>query len=528
MNRRTQLGLAAIVAIAAVARFWGLSFGLPHTNTRPDETIIIDVALSFLRGNFRPDFYDYPWLFMWTLSGLYFLYFLWGHFTGAFHSIAEFVASWKFHWEPFFLIPRGLSAVMGTGTVLIVFRIARRIWGVPTGLVAALFMALAFLHVRDSHFATTDVAMTCLLTWSVAFIVDGHLSKRRRDFIIAGILGGLAAATKYNAVLLIAPLLVSYAINIFEQPAERRTQAVRDPRLLTYGVPFLAAFAIGVPFLVFDLPRFLDEIRLLRQSMEIGSRGLELSAGWLHHLQFSLRYGLGLPLLAAGIAGAAALFVFEPRTAFLLLSFPITYFVVAGSIRNLFFRYAIPLVPFVCLAAARFVTRFIKSEAIVAVVAVLLVLPPAISSFRFDRIISQTDNRVVVARWFDDHVPAGSTVLMSGSAYGYVQFTRDKYRAWVWDRNRRIFVVDPDKRPAAGTPEWILLQDSPLPSGTQPEVLQLLEHGYERIQDFPAFPSNGGQVYDPQDMFYAPFAGFDGVERPGPNFSLYKRSNRAP
>src|SRR5258707_14878189 len=107
MHRRTKLGLAAIVAIAAVARFWGLSFGLPHTNTRPDETIVIDVALSFLRGNLKPRFYDYPWLFMWLLAGLYLLYYTLGRMTGAFHSIADFLASWKIHWVPFFLIPPG-------------------------------------------------------------------------------------------------------------------------------------------------------------------------------------------------------------------------------------------------------------------------------------------------------------------------------------------------------------------------------------------------------------------------------------
>ena len=27
-----------------------------------------------------------------------------------------------------------------------------------------------------------------------------------------------------------------------------------------------------------------------------------------------------------------------------------------------------------------------------------------------------------------------------------------------------------------------------------------------------------------QDAFYVPFAGFDGVTRPGPNFTLYKRA----
>ena len=416
MHRRTKLGLAAIVAVAAVVRFWGLRFGLPHTNTRPDETTIIGVALAFLRGNFRPSFYDYPWLLMWVLWLLYLAYYAWGRITGGFHSIADLLASWKVHWVPFFLIPRGLSAVMGTATVLVVFRIARRAWGDASGLVAALFMALAFLHVRDSHFATTDVTMTCLLVWSVSFLIDGHLSGRRRDFAIGGVVGGLAAATKYNAVLLIVPLVASYLLNIAEQPPERRRQAMCDPRLFVYGLPFLAAFAVGVPFLLFDLPRFLAEMALLRQSMEIGSRGLELSVGWLHHLELSLRYGLGLPLLAAGVAGIAASLFLEPRLGLLLFSFPIGYFIVAGSIRNLFFRYAIPVVPFLCLAAARLLTRFVKSEALVAALAVLLILPSAVSTFRFDWILSQMDNRVVVARWFDEHVPAGSSVLMSGSS----------------------------------------------------------------------------------------------------------------
>jgi 4-amino-4-deoxy-L-arabinose transferase-like glycosyltransferase len=528
MHRRTTLGLAAIVAIAAAARFWGLGFGLPHTNTRPDETIIIDVALSFLRGNLRPAFYDYPWLFMWTLAGLYLIYYAWGRVTGVWHALAELVASWRFQWIPFFLIPRGLSAVMGTATVLVVFRIARRAWGDATGLVAALFMALAFVHVRDSHFATTDVAMTCLLIWSVSFLIDGHRSRRSRDFAIGGILGGLAAATKYNALLLIVPLITTYLLNIFEQPPGGRRQALMDPRLFVYGLPFLAAFAIGVPFLLVDLPRFLGQFALLKDSMEMGTPGLDLSAGWVHHLQFSLRYGLGLPLLAAGIGGAAALLWLEPRLGLLLLSFPISYFIVAGSFRNLFFRYMVPLVPFLCLAAARAVTRFVKSEALVAVVAVLLVLPSAMSVVRFDRIVSRTDNRVVVARWFDDHVPAGNSVLLSGSSYGYVQFTRDKYKAWVWDRHRLMFITDLDRKTAVGRPDWILVQESPLPSETQPQVTEFLKSGYSLVQNFHAYAPGDAHVYDQQDMFFMPFAGFDGVMRPGPNFSLYKRSLGAP
>jgi hypothetical protein len=212
----------------------------------------------------------------------------------------------------------------------------------------------------------------------------------------------------------------------------------------------------------------------------------------------------------------------------LLLSFPLGYFIVAGSVRNLFFRYAIPLVPFLCLTAARCVTRLVRNETWALAVGVVLVVPSAISVIQFDRIVNAQDNRVIVARWFDPHVPAGNSVLMSGSPYGYVQFTRDRYKAWVWDRGRQIFITDLDRRVAAGEPDWILVQESPLPYETQDLVKDLLKRDYQFVERFPAFEPGTDRVYDQQDAFFVPFAGFRGVRRPGPNFTLYKRSGSAP
>ena len=155
--------------------------------------------------------------------------------------------------------------------------------------------------------------------------------------------------------------------------------------------------------------------------------------------------------------------------------------------------------------------------------AILIALPSAISTWQFDRIISQTDNRVVVSQWFAQHVPPGSSVLQSGSAYGHAQFDqRLQYRYWAWDRSRRIFVVD--GQPPAGRPDWILVQDSPLPSQTQDIVKEFLREDYVLAQQFDALSLKSDElVYDRQDAFFAPFSGFAQVKRPGPNFLLYKR-----
>ena len=46
----------------------------------------------------------------------------------------------------------------------------------------------------------------------------------------------------------------------------------------------------------------------------------------------------------------------------MLLTFPIVYFAVIGSVRNLFFRYAIPIVPFLCLLSAWAMTEVFVAE----------------------------------------------------------------------------------------------------------------------------------------------------------------------
>jgi 4-amino-4-deoxy-L-arabinose transferase-like glycosyltransferase len=517
--------LAGILALSAAVRFWGLGFGLPHTQARPDETQIIDVTLYFLRGDFTPAFYDYPWLYMWVLTGLYLVYYVWGVATGSFGSVADLVASWPVTWEPFFLLSRALSATAGVATVFVVYRLARKLSDEATALVAALFLAFVFIHARDSHFGTTDTAMTLLIVGSVSLLLSAHWTGRRNLFALAGLLGGFATATKYNGAFLAAPFAVSQLLHAMESPG-RRAAALFDARLIWFGVPFVLALAVGVPFVLADADRFLAAMGDLMHSMRSGQGASSPENGWLHHLAYSLRYGVGLPLVIAGTVGAVVFGMRQPTTAAILFAFPVAYFIVAGSFRNLFFRYMIPIVPFLVVAAAWLVTDTVRrvsaSRAALALAASLVVLPSAVSLVQFDRVASATDNRVLVAEWFARHVPQGDSVLQSGSLYGYAQIDNRVWTVWTWDRYRKAFMVQ--NRRAAGRPDWILLQESPLPSMTQDVVAGFLKEHYDVAWRFTAFSPREGRVYDLQDAFFIPFTGFSGIVRPGPNFTLYKRT----
>ncbi len=531
----TTTALIAIVLVAAGLRFWGIDFGLPHTQARPDETTVIDVVLNFLRGNFRPNFFDYPWLYMKVSATLYLGYYAVGLAAGWFGSIPDMLATWPTHWEPFFLINRSLSAVCGTLTVIAVHGIARRVWDRPTALAAALLMATSFLHVRESHYGTTDAMMTMWLVLSTLWVIDGHQTGRRRSFVLAGLAGGLAAATKYNAGVVMFPVLVSQALQVIDA-VRTRQRPWFDGRMFWFGVPSALVFLSGTYFIFTDYENFSLAMQALGGSMAggHGAGDTDLSNGWLYHLRYSIRYGVGITVLSLALAG---LFLIRRqwRLMLVLLTLPVVYFLVIGSIKNLFFRYALPLTPFLCLLAAHTVltaSRWLTRRApqrtwIVATALTLLAAAPATyRSASYNHIASQKDSRVLLAEWFLVYGRAGENIAQSGSPYGHAQIPRDRLRPWVWDRHMQTFVGPRRRIATEGLPDYLVIQESPLPSVTQPLVEEYLANGYTLMHRIDAYTPDPTRVYDMQDAFFIPFAGFRGVERPGPNFLIYRKNDR--
>ncbi len=162
----------------------------------------------------------------------------------------------------------------------------------------------------------------------------------------------------------------------------------------------------------------------------------------------------------------------------------------------------IPVVPFLCVTAAYLVCWGV-SEAVArlqtrrepsafvpaiatALVALAIVWTGAARTLAFDRIMAKTDSRVLVADWFEKNVPPGSTVVQSGSVYGRARFPGALgYREWRWDGGRRVFLLGNKRLSAKDAPEWIVMQDSPLPSGNQEILTDLVKDRYELVSAIP-------------------------------------------
>lgn len=203
---------------------------------------------------------------------------------------------WPVRWEPFFLLARALSALAGTLTIYLIYCLARRLFDPLTGVVAAALLAVAFLHARDSHFGVTDVSMVMLVVAAVLALVRAHDEPSPVRFLWAGLLAGLATSTKYNALLLVAPLAVS-------QWLQARDDHRIDRRMPLFLAAMAFGFLAGTPFSLVDRAQFLRDASGEAAHLA-GGHGIRLGIGWRYHLLVSLWHGLTWPVLVAALTGS--------------------------------------------------------------------------------------------------------------------------------------------------------------------------------------------------------------------------------
>jgi len=325
--------IAALVALGGAVRLWGLTFGLPFTGAHPDETVIVSTALRFGYGDLNPHSFLYPSLFFYLTAVAYSILYAGGHIFGYFPSVLAF--KWQFFTDPspFYLAARLLSAGLGTATVFFTYRLGMALAGRSAGLLAALLLAVNPLHVRNSHFATSDVAMTAFVTLGLLYAVRAANDGTLRDFIWSGIWFGLATSTKYPALLFLTSLL-SAAV----WPCEKDPLVPRQTRFyrLCLGL-FCAAVALifTSPFLLLDWPAAVRDIHYQSSFRSTGWFGASEPA-WYYHLTFSLYYGIGILLLLVLVASITRLVMRRDRGALSIATGGVAYLVFMVLITTLF------------------------------------------------------------------------------------------------------------------------------------------------------------------------------------------------
>ncbi len=560
--RPATLALWLIVLLALGLRLWGIAFGLPHNLCRPDEEQIVSIAIKFFRGDLNPHIFYYPTLYMYVLAVLYGIHmgFQMLFFGATRDDLLLRLATDPTHYH---VIIRCLSAVCGALTVPAIYLIAERLRGRATALAAAGLMAVSYLHVRDSHFGATDIAMVCLLCWALLYALKGREEGGARHLTTSAVLCGLAASTKYNAFLLLLPVTVDCVVRAWRAPGGRSDwlrSTLLNRAAWTYGAIVVVVFILGTPFSVLDRSSFLRDVIWQREHLAHG-HGADLGLGFLHHIRYTLPYGVGWPVLILAAIGVVAEIRRDLRRAALVFIFPLLYYFILGSGKTVFLRYMDPMPPFLVLGAALGIAALaglrparIPPALATAALALLVGLPSLDSDVRMDRLLARTDNRLVAARWVEENIPAGSTIYQTGSQYGRLQLplsagslerrlkvqkekggmgtlleiqldlarrpgAKRGYEEWVFEGARSLARRD-------SLPEVVIVQRSPIvrEGYVRPEISRLLAEEYSLMHSLST--ERAGRPagwYDQQDAFFVPFVGLDSVERPGPSVDIYRR-----
>ncbi|MGC8783613.1 MAG: glycosyltransferase family 39 protein [Armatimonadota bacterium] len=410
-ERPFKLALVGILVVAFLFRAAGIRWGIPDSSHyfsfHPDEWVILGytLGLDLPHGQMDPHFYHYGTVYLYLLH----LAILAGSTYGWIampNNIAQYEA-----FAGLYLTGRWLSVLAGVVTCWLVWEMGRRVCGYRCAMVAASLLAIVPLHTLHCHFLTTDATATLFTTGALLAALDLHETGRRRALITAGVLVGLASATRYNAALvLVAPLLALWL----------RGEEHGEARL---GKALLLVVISGVAFLFFCPGAWMNpqefwrdfgyEAKHVREGH--GLVFINTGLGWVYHYWTNLRFGLGLPLLVLATLSVLIAPLSRRPPVLILWVFVLVYYLFLGSFAVRFARYLLPILPPLMVLTAWLVAEAWRNtrqvgRTVIAAVAGATATYTLLWGIAVVSALLQPDPRLRALEWIRKHVPQGTRI----------------------------------------------------------------------------------------------------------------------
>lgn len=417
-----KLILVGILAVAAWLRLWGAGAGLPY-RVGFDEPVLMEKSVNIMKsGDFHPHFWDYPGFTIYLHSAVASVRFLYGAMGKEWASLQD-EDVWPgafYHWS------RIVTGLIGTLTVFLVFRSALR-WGAIVGLIAACAMAVQPQHVRESHFALTDIPLTFFVGLTLLLSQRAAEGGRFRDFLVAGLAAGLATGTKYNGALaLLMPLVV---VLLSARPETRLMSAIA----VLGGA--LAGFVAAAPYSIMDLPGFLNGFAALMQYYNAPRPFSEMASTYFKFVVIWFGYPgvwprwIGYPaLLLVAVGGVIVLRELRHPVrrgpALAVFLFPVAYFWFVSNQSLQFGRYLMPIVPMLSIGVALGIVTArdwlarraaIRTQRLALPLLLLVLAPPALTSLSFDLDQRRVSTEEQAGRWITQHVKPNERVVLEAA-----------------------------------------------------------------------------------------------------------------
>ncbi|MDX2079839.1 MAG: glycosyltransferase family 39 protein [Terrimicrobiaceae bacterium] len=151
------------------------------------------------------------------------------------------------------ILGRLFNLTLFAGATILVFALARTYYGIDSARVAALIFSTTAGYVVYQVFLTTDLALVFMMLAAFAAASAIVRNPSVGISVAAGLLAGLATATKYNGLAVAAALPVAHLLASRGNPI---MACLRRPAAWLCGLAVPVGFLLGNPYAVLDWPKF--------------------------------------------------------------------------------------------------------------------------------------------------------------------------------------------------------------------------------------------------------------------------------
>jgi YYY domain-containing protein len=457
-SRALTIALVVVLLLGAWFRFHGLNWD-EGRHLHPDERFLSSVTNDIKWPQNLDTYFDpaASTLSPYSLPNV-------GLFV--YGTLPVYIVKWvsillnKNNYDAITLVGRALSGIFDLAAILMLFMIARRLYGRGVALLAATLLALSVFNIQLSHFYAVDTYANLFIVATLYFVLRAADTGRWMDYALTGLMLGLGLASKVTVLTLAAPILVGIGLDYYRQARASDARSALEHtvvRLLTVVLLAAVTFRVAQP-IAFAGPGFWNwsfNPRWLRDLVEqqktvSGAADQPWIQQWTDRSIFFPLYnivvwGLGWPLGLASLAGFG-LAVFEllkkRRLEHLL---PVIYvtitFIYHAATFVKFMRYFLPIYPFLALFAAYLIVwlwqkafaaeefrathartesagsrvhgllaRVFVSRAFAAALAAVVIAGTLLYAAAFSTIYSRRNTRVAASHWMYEHISPGSTL----------------------------------------------------------------------------------------------------------------------
>lgn len=322
------------------------------------------------------------------------------------------------------LFARLISALAGTATIYLCYRLGARLLSHAGGLIAAALCSVSLYHTIDSGYATNDVMTSfflALLMLQLMGLYTDPANKRR--YVLAGITFGILIGVKYTGGVALLMIAMAYGWVLGSLPRDSGSASRRQAALavtgnyLLMGAAATLAFVASTPGLLIRFDSFLNSLNASRTAQSLHAfRGTSLEIASNTFFDYITAYGaamIALFLLSITLVPLRSRLRGWQRyylVSCVALVVAFTLFL-GGSLRP---RYLVTIAPIIVLsiAAAWQIAQAMQYRWTAAIANVLVGLAVATSLvYVLMGVYSRHgDTRTIAAHYVADQVVPGTTV----------------------------------------------------------------------------------------------------------------------